>query len=84
MLIVLIYEGIIAGQKLKIGGKLSRMVKDNKEVLTKILGTENDPENDANTRNKPALPKYAYLRYNKNFKKENEDSDSVEDDENPV
>ena len=33
MLIVLIYYYIIKGQKLKIGGKLSRMVKDNKEKL---------------------------------------------------
>lgn len=40
MLIVLIFEHIIKGEKLKIGGKLSRMVKDNKEELTKILGTE--------------------------------------------
>ena len=81
MLIVLIYEGIIAGQKLKIGGKLSRMVKDNREVLTKMLGTENDPENSENTRNKPTLPKYAYLRLNKNHKKKQKDDS---DDENPI
>ena len=40
MLIVLIYEHIIKGEKLQIGGKLSRMVKDNKEKLQAILGTE--------------------------------------------
>lgn len=37
MLIVLIYEAIIKGEKLKIGGKLSRMVKENKEQLTTLL-----------------------------------------------
>ena len=33
LLIVLIFEHIIMGQKLKIGGKLARMVKDNKDAL---------------------------------------------------
>jgi len=33
MLIVLIYDHVVMGQKLKIGGKLARMVKDNKDAL---------------------------------------------------
>jgi hypothetical protein len=61
MLIVLIFEAVIKGEKLKIGGKLSRMVKDNKEQLTKILGLDESlaPENKARE-----LPKYGYLRMN--------------------
>lgn len=61
MLIVLIFEAVIKGEKLKIGGKLSRMVKDNKEELTKILGLDESlsPENKMK-----ALPKFGYLRFN--------------------
>ena len=33
MLIVLIYDHVVMGQKLKIGGKLARMVKDNKDIM---------------------------------------------------
>lgn len=38
MLIVLIYDHVVMGQKLKIGGKLARMVKDNKDALQALLG----------------------------------------------
>ena len=37
LLIVLIYDHIVRGEKLKIGGMLSRMVKDNVVELTKLL-----------------------------------------------
>ena len=62
MLIVLIYEAVIKGEKLKIGGKLSRMVKDNKEELVKLLGTEKEGDKER------GLPKYGYLRLNKMLK----------------
>jgi len=79
MLIVLIFEHIIKGEKLKIGGKLSRMVKDNKEELTKILGTE---ASDVKTR---SLPKYGYLRLNQLLKKpEESDSNSDSDKEEEI
>jgi 16S rRNA C967 or C1407 C5-methylase (RsmB/RsmF family) len=75
MLIVLIYEHIIKGEKLKIGGKLSRMVKDNKDALQALLGTE---EIEEKTR---SLPKYGYLRLNLLQKKEDEGSDSEAEEE---
>ena len=61
MLIVLIFEAVIKGEKLKIGGKLSRMVKDNKDQLTSILGRDESlsPENKERE-----LPKFGYLRLN--------------------
>ena len=37
LLIVLVYEHIVRGEKLKIGGLLSRMVKDNSAELNKLL-----------------------------------------------
>lgn len=58
MLIVLIYDFICANNKLKIGGKLSRMVKDNHDKLRAILGEGEKQE-------ERQLPKYAYLRLNK-------------------
>jgi hypothetical protein len=78
MLIVLIFEAIIKGEKLKIGGKLSRMVKDNKEELTKILGRDESlsPENKIK-----ALPKYGYLRLNALRKKANDDDENSEEEE---
>ena len=70
MLIVLIFEAVIKGEKLKIGGKLSRMVKDNKEKLTSLLGKDESlsPENKTKT-----LPKYGYLRLNQ-LKSESSDN----------
>jgi len=38
MLMVLIHEGAIMNEKIKIGGKLSTMVKQNKTELQAILG----------------------------------------------
>jgi hypothetical protein len=78
MLIVLIFEAIIKGEKLKIGGKLSRMVKDNKEELTQILGRDESlsPENKIK-----ALPKYGYLRLNALRKKANDDEDENSEEE---
>ena len=37
LLIVLVYDHIIRGEKLKIGGLLSRMVKDNRTELSALL-----------------------------------------------
>lgn len=62
MLIVLIHEAIIKQEKIKIGGKLSRMVKDNKEKLTEVLKSSIVA---ADTKGgKKGLPKYGYLRQN--------------------
>lgn len=41
-----------------IGGKLSRMVKDNQEKLRAILGSAKEEDKTAH------LPKFAYLRIN--------------------
>ena len=64
MLIVLIHEAIIKGEKIKIGGKLSRMVKDNKDQLTEVLKSSIVPADQKNG-TKKGLPKYGYLRVNK-------------------
>ena len=37
LLLVLVYDHIVRGEKLKIGGMLSRMVKDNATELSKLL-----------------------------------------------
>lgn len=61
LLIVLVHDYIIQNNKLKIGGKLSRMVKDNEEELRKLL------KSDKNDHDKTKdLPKFAYLRINAN------------------
>ena len=73
MLIVLIFDNVIKGQKLKIGGKLSRMVKENHKELEAILGTEKEET-------ERQLPKYAYLRLNKLYKEEDLSSDDSSDD----
>ena len=78
MLIVLIHDFIIQGNKLMIGGKLSRMVKDNQDKLRALLGSAKEEDKTAH------LPKYAYLRLNSLISKEehkkylnaDEDSDS--------
>ena len=61
MLIVLIHDFICQNNKLKIGGMLSRMVKDNEAALRVILGNGETNETDKLAH----LPKYAYLRLNK-------------------
>jgi len=78
MLIVLVHDFIIENNKLKIGGMLSRMVKDNEAKLRLLLKSNKD---DA-VRDKLAhLPKYAYLRMNALYKKEDaEGSDSSEEE----
>ena len=45
MLVVLIHEGAIMDEKIKIGGKLSKMVKTNKIELQQILGKSVDKDN---------------------------------------
>ena len=40
MLAVLIHEGVIKGEKIKIGGKLSKLVKENKSELLKIMDVD--------------------------------------------
>ena len=62
---MLIYDHIIKGEKLKIGGMLSRMVKDNREQLSKILEKVKEKNEDINASANKGLPKYGYLRLNK-------------------
>ena len=59
MLIVLIHEAAIKHEKIKIGGKLARMVKDNLEPLRAILKATEKPTDEDRVKQ---LPKYAYLR----------------------
>ena len=40
MLAVLIHEGAVKGEKIQIGGKLSKLVKENKSELVKIMDVE--------------------------------------------
>ncbi len=40
MLAVLIHEGAVKGEKIQIGGKLSKLVKENKIDLVKIMDVE--------------------------------------------
>mmetsp|Transcript_1972 Transcript_1972/g.2936 ORF Transcript_1972/g.2936 Transcript_1972/m.2936 type:complete len:130 (+) Transcript_1972:75-464(+) len=61
MLVVLIFEHAIMHEKLKIGGMLARMVKDNVQPLRALLKANNPPEKEEQKR---VLPKYAYLRLN--------------------
>ena len=42
MLVVLVHEGAIMNEKIKIGGKLSTMVKKHKEELQAILGKSDE------------------------------------------
>ena len=79
MLIVLIYDHVVMGQKLKIGGKLARMVKDNKDALQALLGPPETIGENAESGGRQ-LPKYAYLRLNKHFKVEAESSDDEDMD----
>ena len=37
MMMVMIHEGVIKGEKIKIGGKLATMVKANKDELKALL-----------------------------------------------
>ena len=62
---MLIYEHIIGGWKLKIGGMLSRMVKDKHDELSKILEKVKEKNDDINSSDNRGLPKYGYLRLNK-------------------
>ena len=66
MLLVLIHDYICQNNKLKIGGKLSRMVKDNEAALRAILGKGEE-------KNEKQLPKFAYLRVNRILKEEKEE-----------
>lgn len=50
MLMVLIHEGAIKNEKLKIGGKLSSMVKRHKEELQQLLGREEEQKSQVYVR----------------------------------
>jgi len=76
LFIVLVYDFIMANNKLKIGGKLSRMVKDNEVELRAILGSIKEDK-------MAHLPKFAYLRLNKLRTQEGEGNES-EDEREPV
>jgi len=74
MLIVLIHDFICQNNKLKIGGKLSRMVKDNEAALRVILGAGDEKKDTSH------LPKYAYLRVNKILKVQEEKAEKKQKD----
>ena len=77
MLIVLVHDFIISNNKLKIGGKLSRMVKDNEEKLRVLLKSKKE---DGDKDRLAHLPKYAYLRLNKIFKEEKSGDEEMSED----
>eukprot|EP00347_Sterkiella_histriomuscorum_P009738 403340074 len=61
LLVVLIHEGAIMNEKIKIGGKLSKMVKTHKEELQAILGiTDQESKED----------EVIYIRQNKHIEQE--------------
>lgn len=76
LLLVLVFDFICQNNKLKIGGKLSRMVKDNETQLRQLLKEEKGTTDNRH------LPKYAYLRWNQKFVAEANSSDS--DDDEPI
>jgi len=57
MLMVLIHEGAIKNEKLKIGGKLSSLVKTHKEELQHLLGKEEETKPE----------EWVYVRLNKHL-----------------
>ena len=74
LLLVLVFDHIVQGNKLKIGGKLSRMVKDNVEPLRALLGQHKQEEGSQRE-----LPKYAYLRLNQLKKSDGEQPSTIEE-----
>jgi hypothetical protein len=61
MLMVLIYEGVIKGNRIKVGGKLSKMVKHKTTELNALL---NKQKNNATTEQNDKQSSILYLRLN--------------------
>ena len=74
------HDFIIAGNKLKIGGRLSRMVKEKELELKKVLKVKEGEGDEREKERMGYLPKYAYLRINAISKREVESQGEEEEE----